>query len=55
MSVKVWDISMGQMVQSFDHHREFILGLSLSNFEPGLVVSGSWDRCMCVWNHEVRS
>ena len=53
MSVKLWDVEMGQMVQSFDHHQEFVVGLDFSLFDAGLVASGSWDRTVCVWNHEI--
>ncbi|CAD7923233.1 unnamed protein product [Amoebophrya sp. A120] len=52
MSVKMWDLSIMQLVQSFDHHQEFVIGLDFSLFEAGLMVSGSWDRTMCIWNHE---
>lgn len=49
----MWDISMGQLVQSFDHHQEFVLGLDFSLFEDNLMASGSWDRTVCTWNHEI--
>ncbi|CAK0845461.1 unnamed protein product, partial [Prorocentrum cordatum] len=39
MSVNVWDMNMGQMIQHFDHHSEFVLGVDLSLFED---VASLW-------------
>lgn len=50
MSVNVWDMSMGQMIQHFDHHSEFVLGVDLSLFEENLIATAAWDRSVCVWN-----
>ena len=51
MSVKTWDIRIGQLCQSFDHHKEFVCGLDWSLFQPeGMLASASWDRSVCVWS-----
>lgn len=50
MSVNVWDTTLGQMVQHFDHHSEFVLGLDLSLFQENLLATGAWDRTTCLWN-----
>jgi len=53
MGVNVWDLAMNQLLQRFDHHQEFVLGLDLNLFEENLVASVSWDRTLCAWNHEL--
>lgn len=50
MSVNVWDTNMGQIVQHFDHHTEFVLGVDWSLFEENLLATTAWDRTTCVWN-----
>jgi len=50
MSVAVWDLDAGQMVQNFDHHTEFVLGIDLSLFEENLLATAAWDRSTCLWN-----
>eukprot|EP00928_Gymnodinium_smaydae_P066880 TRINITY_DN49841_c0_g1_i1.p1 TRINITY_DN49841_c0_g1~~TRINITY_DN49841_c0_g1_i1.p1 ORF type:complete len:333 (-),score=62.59 TRINITY_DN49841_c0_g1_i1:429-1427(-) len=50
MSVKVWDLNMASMVQHFDHHSEFVLGVDYSLFEENLLATAAWDRTVCVWN-----
>lgn len=50
MSANLWDISMGQMVQHYDHHTEFVLGVDFNLFDENLVATASWDRTVCIWN-----
>jgi peroxin-7 len=50
MSVGVWDLNRAQMIQRFDHHTEFVVGLDLSLFEENLMATAAWDRTACVWN-----
>mmetsp|Transcript_14592 Transcript_14592/g.37770 ORF Transcript_14592/g.37770 Transcript_14592/m.37770 type:complete len:329 (+) Transcript_14592:76-1062(+) len=50
MSAKVWDTNMGQMINHFDHHTEFVLGLDISLFQENLIATAAWDRTVCVWN-----
>jgi len=52
MGVNVWDLSINQLVQRFDHHQEFILGLDINLFDENVVATASWDRTICMWNHE---
>eukprot|EP00397_Hematodinium_sp_SG-2012_P046562 GEMP01052654.1.p1 GENE.GEMP01052654.1~~GEMP01052654.1.p1 ORF type:complete len:335 (+),score=29.33 GEMP01052654.1:124-1128(+) len=52
MGVNVWDLSINQLSQRFDHHQEFVLGIDISLFDENLVASVSWDRTICAWNHE---
>ena len=53
MAVAVWDVQAGAMVQRFDHHTEFVVGVDVSLFDPNLVASGSWDRKVAVWNKQL--
>merc|ERR1712060_222670 len=50
MSVKMWDLNMGQAIQNFTHHTEFVLGVDLSLFEENLLATAAWDRSACLWN-----
>eukprot|EP00439_Symbiodinium_sp_Y106_P009349 s597_g1.t1 len=49
-AVNVFDMTMGQMIQHFDQHTEFTLGVDLSLFEENVIASTSWDCTACVWN-----
>eukprot|EP00913_Durusdinium_trenchii_P033992 g31819.t1 len=57
-AVNVFDMAVGQMVQHFDQHTEFTLGIDLSLFEEiqtklsneNVIASTSWDCTACVWN-----
>lgn len=51
MAMNVWDLNLAQMVQHFDHHSEFVLGVDLSLFEENTVATAAWDRSVCVWNY----
>eukprot|EP00927_Polykrikos_kofoidii_P039499 TRINITY_DN33865_c0_g1_i1.p1 TRINITY_DN33865_c0_g1~~TRINITY_DN33865_c0_g1_i1.p1 ORF type:complete len:331 (+),score=52.82 TRINITY_DN33865_c0_g1_i1:156-1148(+) len=50
MSVMMWDTNSAQVVQYFDHHSEFVLGVDLSLFEENLIATAAWDRTCCIWN-----
>lgn len=50
MTVNIFDTAAGQMMNTYGHHSEFVLGIDLSLFEEGLMASAAWDRTACVWN-----
>jgi peroxin-7 len=50
MSANVWDLGMGQVIQHFDHHSEFVLGVDWSLFEENSLATCAWDRTVCIWN-----
>jgi len=50
MTVGVWDLNRAQLIQRFDHHTEFVVGIDLSLFEENLLATAAWDRTACVWN-----
>jgi len=53
MTVKIWSIGEERMTRSlidtYDHHTEFVVGLDYSNFHRDLVASTGWDRMVAVW------
>jgi len=53
MGINMWDVRTNQLLQRFDQHQEFVLGLDMNLFEENLMASVSWDRTLCVWNHEI--
>ena len=49
--VCLFDLERGQrpLVQRYEQHREFIVGLEWSLFQPGALFSASWDGLMFGW------
>jgi peroxin-7 len=47
MSVKIWE--NGGLIQTFNHHSEFAVGIDYSVLRKGLVASTGWDRQVAVW------
>merc|ERR1719359_719953 len=43
MSANIWDTNVGQIVQHFDHHSEFVLGCDWSLFEENSLATCAWD------------
>lgn len=49
MSVKLWSLATAALVESYDHHTEFVIGIDFSNFKRDLVASTAWDRKVALW------
>ena len=52
MTVKVWSIGdrmSRSLLDTYDHHTEFAVGLDLSNFYRDVIASTGWDRMVAVW------
>lgn len=50
MNVVIWDIKKSAPVNTFKHHREFILGLDFSIFENKKIATCAWDKSLFVYN-----
>ena len=52
MSTLIWDCNKQQVVNRFDNHSEFVVGLDFSMFEEGKLASASWDKSVAVFSIE---
>jgi len=49
MNVIIWDIKKNAPVNTFKHHREFVVGLDFSVFDNKKIATASWDRTMWIY------
>lgn len=52
MTIKIWSIGermSRSLIDTYDHHSEFAVGLDFSNFHRDVVASTGWDRMVAVW------
>lgn len=52
MNVIIWDIKKSAPVNTFKHHREFVIGLDFSLFENKKIATTAWDRSLFVYNFD---
>ena len=50
MSVKIWDCNTQSIVNSFEHHSEFVTGLDFNLFNEGQIATAGWDGLTSVFN-----
>lgn len=51
MSLMVWDTDADEpLIEQYDHHDEFVVGLDWNLEEPGQLASCSWDETVYVWH-----
>ena len=49
MSALIWDCNTQQVVNRFDHHTEFVVGIDFNLFNEGQLASVSWDKSVAVY------
>jgi len=50
MSLILWDVLREDpLIQRFEHHTEFVIGLDFNMFIEGQIASCSWDETVAVW------
>lgn len=49
MSTLIWDCNTRQVVNRFDNHTEFVVGLDFNLFQEGQMASVSWDKSVAVF------
>ena len=49
MSTLIWDCNKQQVVNRFDNHSEFVVGLDFNLFNEGQLASVSWDKSVAVF------
>jgi peroxin-7 len=49
MTCRVWSTGHGGLIDTLDHHTEFVIGIDFSNFSRDLIASTAWDRRVCLW------
>jgi peroxin-7 len=50
MNVMIWDIKKSMPLNTFKHHREFVLGVDFSLFDNKKIATTGWDRSLYVFN-----
>jgi len=50
MTLMLWDtIQEDPLIQRYEHHTEFVVGLDFNMFVEGQMASSSWDETVAVW------
>lgn len=52
MNVVIWDIKKSAPLNTFKHHKEFLMGLDFSLFENKKIATCAWDRSLYVYNFD---
>ena len=54
MTMCLWDISNQQspLINRYEHHHEFVVGVDFNLFVPGEIATTSWDGYCAVWNFQ---
>ncbi len=54
MTVRLWDVAAPEdaLLQVWDHHSEFAVGLDLSTLSKGMMASAGWDGLSYVWHQK---
>ncbi|KAI8064162.1 WD40-repeat-containing domain protein [Gongronella butleri] len=47
-TIKLWDLSTGQCMQSYAHHKDKVQSVAWHPSEPTVFMSGSYDKTVCV-------
>ena len=50
MSTQIWDCNTQQVLNRFDNHTEFVVGLDFTNHAEGVLATASWDKTVAVLN-----
>lgn len=52
MTVRLWDVAAPEdaLLNVWDHHSEFAVGLDWDVLTEGMLASGSWDTCVHTWH-----
>lgn len=52
MTVRLWDFTAPQdaLLNIWEHHTEFAVGLDFSVLNEGMLASCGWDEQVAVWN-----
>ncbi|KAK4737982.1 hypothetical protein R3W88_001679 [Solanum pinnatisectum] len=52
MTVCMWDYTVEDaLIERYDHHTEFAVGVDMSVLVEGLLASTGWDELVYVWQH----
>jgi peroxin-7 len=52
MSVKIWDCNVQRVINTFDHHTEFVVGLDFNLFIEKQLATASWDKSVSVFRYD---
>jgi peroxin-7 len=52
MTLKLWDIEQEEaLLDSYDHHTEFVVGVDFNIFREGQLATCSWDETIEVFSY----
>jgi peroxin-7 len=56
MNLILWDVKKNAPISTFQHHREFVMGLDFSIFDNKKIATAAWDRTMWVfkWDESLK-
>ena len=52
MNVFIWDCNVQRVINRFDHHSEFVVGLDFNLFIEKQLASASWDKSCTVFRYD---
>jgi peroxin-7 len=52
MSVNIWDCNVQRVINKFDHHTEFVVGLDFNLFVEKQLATASWDKTCTVFRYD---
>jgi len=52
MSVLIWDCNVQRVINKFDQHTEFVVGLDFNLFIEKQLASVSWDKTCAIYKYD---
>ncbi len=52
MSTMIWDCNVQRVINKFDNHTEFVVGLDFNLFVEKQLASSSWDKSCAVFRYD---
>lgn len=52
MSTQIWDCNSQRVINKFDNHTEFVVGLDFNLFVEKQLATASWDKSVAVFKYD---
>jgi peroxin-7 len=52
MSVLIWDCNVQRVINKFEQHTEFVVGIDFNLFIEKQLASASWDKSCAVFRYD---
>eukprot|EP00762_Andalucia_godoyi_P008597 ANDGO_04613.mRNA.1 hypothetical protein len=53
--LKIWDVSVGKETATLEGHSDYVRTLAVCPFDPALVLSGSYDHSVVLWDVRMKN